>query len=486
MFRTFGALTVATLVAMPAHALTAPELWADWQDVAERIGGTLTATEDYADGTLTLDDTTWAMTIMGVENVSNYGSVQLVERDDGSVEVVVPAEVSIASSGTIEGETFETTDTITHVGLSLVAREEGGERVYDYTAEEIAYVVQDPSGGTEEGFPTLTMTFTDYASTYRSGIGGDSDAFAQDMTLANLRFALDDAAADGDATFTYDMESVAGDVTGRYPDAPPKEGSSMFGSGFAFAATLTHEGTTLDLDAQSPEGAMVLRGGAASGRWDVGLDGDVIRYDIGSQDATLSVQPPGMPMAFDVAMASARSAFSFPMGQTEEAAPFGLTVDYQDLTLGDAVWSMFDPTGQLPRDPATLTLDLSGTANILVDVFGDPEAMIGMTEPPVLPETLDLSTLLVRFGGAELRGDGSVEFPAGQFPFPVGRVDLALDGGMTLLDRLVAMGLVPPAQATGIRAMSGVVMRSVGEDMMESTIEFTPGGGITANGLPLQ
>ncbi|MGB3409461.1 MAG: DUF2125 domain-containing protein, partial [Jannaschia sp.] len=117
---------------------------------------------------------------------------------------------------------------------------------------------------------------------------------------------------------------------------------------------------------------------------------------------------------------------------------------------------------------------------------GDPEARASAGAPGEL-KTLDLNPLQVSLAGAELTGEGSVEFPTpGPVPQPVGSVTLSLTGGLALIDKLVALGFLPPEQAAFAKGMAGVVARPVGEDALESLIEFTPGGGITANGMPLQ
>ncbi len=154
--------------------------------------------------------------------------------------------------------------------------------------------------------------------------------------------------------------------------------------------------------------------------------------------------------------------------------------------MDDAIWNLFDPAEELPRDPATVVLDFAGTAVMNVDLFGDPEAMAALEGPPGELKSLTLTQLLVTLAGAELRGSGDLAFPVPATPpAPVGTIDLALDGGFALIDRLVAIGLVPAQQAAFVKGGAGAIARPVGDDQLESTIEFTEGGGISANGMPL-
>jgi hypothetical protein len=68
-------------------------------------------------------------------------------------------------------------------------------------------------------------------------------------------------------------------------------------------------------------------------------------------------------------------------------------------------------------------------------------------------------------------------------PKPVGQINLALQGGGALIDKLVAMGLLPSEQAMGARMMMGLFAVPTGEpDSLTSQIEFTEDGQILANG----
>ena len=72
-------------------------------------------------------------------------------------------------------------------------------------------------------------------------------------------------------------------------------------------------------------------------------------------------------------------------------------------------------------------------------------------------------------------------------PALVGALDLSLVGGVALLDKLVAMGLVPQDQAMGARMMMGLfTVPGEGEDSLTSRIEFTEEGGILANGQQIK
>ena len=71
-------------------------------------------------------------------------------------------------------------------------------------------------------------------------------------------------------------------------------------------------------------------------------------------------------------------------------------------------------------------------------------------------------------------------------PLPTGKMDLKLTGGNTLLDKLVAMGLLPKDQAMGFKMMVSMFANAAADkDEMTSTLEFKD-KGFYANGQKLQ
>jgi hypothetical protein len=145
---------------------------------------------------------------------------------------------------------------------------------------------------------------------------------------------------------------------------------------------------------------------------------------------------------------------------------------------------MFDPGGVLPRDPATLVVDIAGKANWLVDIFDPAIAEAPMDQPPGEFHSLSVNELLLRLAGAELTGSG--DFTVNNdapVPMPAGTLNLQLVGGNALIDKLVQMGLLPEDQAMGARMMLGLFARpGAGEDTLVSEITVQEDGSVLANG----
>jgi hypothetical protein len=156
------------------------------------------------------------------------------------------------------------------------------------------------------------------------------------------------------------------------------------------------------------------------------------------------------------------------------------------------LWGVFDPTGQLPRDPATVLVDLTGKARLLFD-FLDPAAALQAADPNAAPaefESLDINRLTIALAGAELTGNGAFTFkndPASGSSTPVGGVNVKLVGGNGLLDKLVALNLVPEQDAMGARLMMGLLAVPGQEpDTLTSKIEVNEDWHIFANGQRIQ
>jgi hypothetical protein len=473
------------LCAGPALAdLSAEALWADWQQMYRAMGQTLTAeTEDYADGRLTLGGLTTASSMAGVEGSTRFGDVALVELDDGSVSIELPAAMTIESTTTMQGETVEQTVVMETEGWSGIVREVDDTRVYDLDAASMTYRFDDTSG---EEPVTASVAFQGMAADYVTREDGAATRFEQELLAESMTVR---AQSEGEDPFdlTYVLDTVASQASGSLDMTTAGEGMGLSEIGLVITGNLTHAGATTILAGKAQAGPFTYEGTSESGRIGFGIDEDALSYELASSGAEMSVSLAAFPVPLEASLSEVTSSITLPMGVSDDPKDFGMSVALRELTLDDQIWSLFDPTGQLPREPATLALALDGSALMRADIFGDPEAMMALGGPPGELRSLDLTELLVSIAGAELTGEGSVTFPnPGPIPQPVGTVTLNLAGAFGLMDSLVALGFVPAEQAAFVRGMSGMVAEQVGEDQLRSVIEFTEGGGITANGMPLR
>jgi hypothetical protein len=197
----------------------------------------------------------------------------------------------------------------------------------------------------------------------------------------------------------------------------------------------------------------------------------------------------------ELEMARLGSSITMPVMSSETMQPFGVDLELSEFTMFDQIWSVIDPEARLPRDPATLRVDLDGTGRLFMDLL-DPDEMDDLETRERMPgevESLTLNELTLEVAGAKLGGEGDFAFDAndlesfGGAPAPEGTLDLRLLGGNALLEDLVAMGLLPADQASGIRMMMGLFATpGDAEDELLSRIEVTEDGQILANGQRLK
>jgi hypothetical protein len=143
----------------------------------------------------------------------------------------------------------------------------------------------------------------------------------------------------------------------------------------------------------------------------------------------------------------------------------------------------------LPRDPATLALDVTGKAKMTVDIFDPANAELLENGAPLGEfNAVNINNLTLSAVGANLTGSGAFTFDNSDMttmpgmPRPDGAIDLRLQGANALIDTLVNMGFVQQEQAMGARMMMGMFGVPEGEDTLTSKIEVNEQGHVLANG----
>ena len=223
------------------------------------------------------------------------------------------------------------------------------------------------------------------------------------------------------------------------------------------------------------------------------MDAAQLQYDVGSKALKFTVSSPDLPMPeASIDLTEVAVDFAMPLTKSDAPAPFNLLTRVVDLSMAEALWSMIDPAGSLPHDPATLIIDTKGTATLTSDLTEDAMAMAGGAAPPPQLNSLDLTQFLLRVAGAEVTALGGFTFDNTDMttipgmPLPTGKIDIKAVGLNGLVDKLVAMGLIPEDQAMqGRMMMSMFANTSADKDEITSTLEFKD-KHFFANGQQLQ
>jgi hypothetical protein len=485
---------LAILASTPAFALTAEELWAEWQAQSAAMDQVVTATEVVpGNGMLTLNGFSSTYSDGEVATVGRIEQIVMTEAGDGSVTVTMSDTYAITF-------TFEPGfgEPPVNLGMNILMPDlvmsvsgEVGSRLYDYSAPRITIEEGEISGG---GGPPptidLMIAMEDFAATYRiDGTDPADMAYASSSRIAGMVGALDvtpPPGEEGQLKVAFSLGAMEGEGEGRLgnlieaganPDLVP--------AGFDLRGAFAYESLNYEFTFQSNRDAFSMFYGNDGGRIAATFSEAEIDYAMSATGTRALIMGTEIPVPIDISVGSAEIGLRMPLAASPEPQTLSARLAYRDVVMGDGIWGMFDPAQAIPRDPISVVADLSGTAVVTANLLAmDPETM---GAPPGELRDMTLHELRISVGGATLTGSGSANFAPGPIPMPVGSVDLQLSGGNGLLDRLQTAGLVPIEQLAMVRGMLGAFARpGAMPDTLESTIEFTEGGGISANGIPLQ
>jgi hypothetical protein len=489
-----SASLLALLIALPARAeVTATEVWSDWKAHMESYGYQLQAREDLAGKVLTVSDVT-----MTTQMPENGGTVSvamdrmtLTEQADGTVAVVMPGTMPIVAAfkGT-DDSAIDLAIDYTQTGMTMTVSGDASAMNYAYTAQELALtatrIVVD---GAAVDLRTARAAMTDVTGETRNARSGTLHSSGQTMTVGAINWTLDMTNPEDQTPIKIagQMQGVGLNATVQMPAGLNiGDMAAMMAAGFAVDGGLTHKGGSSDMSFVTDGQLSTITSASTSGDLTVRMGQSSLAYRGAATGARYEFLGGPVPVPMTLDIADVGFNLLMPVQKSDEPKDFALGLTLADVVMSDIIWSMLDPTGQLPRDPATLALDLTGKARITTD-FADP-ALVTSTGAPGEIHALTLKGLTLRLAGADLSGTGDFTFDNTDqttvpgMPRPEGAANLKLIGGNALLDKLIAMGLLPAEQAMGIRLMMSAFGKMEAEDTLTSKIEFTPDGQITANG----
>lgn len=501
----FVAVTAVAMAVSGSAAmadLTADQVWQDWTGYLADAGYSVSSDTSQSGDTLTIRDLALEMDLPDADGGMSMrvGEIQLVENDDGSVSVILPATLPIAIAA-IDDEAQQVTAAveIAHEALDLTISGTPDDMDYTYTAEVLTLALTGLQAGDETPeIRTAQIRLEDMAGNSLSEPGDTSRDLRQALRAGPVTYELDITEPEDGATMALSgsMAQVvfAGDAT--IPDSFESDDvAAALSEGFRFASSVEYE--TGRTAYRFEDAGDVLEGtqSSARGRLDTSMGPDGLSYGAGGEDVTMAVSSSDLPFPVNLNIARLGFDVTMPVIESEAMQEYGVNLELSEFTMSDQLWSMIDPAAQLPRDPATLRVDLNGTGRLFFNLL-DPAEVEGLEGRDSIPgevESLTLNELTLELAGASLSGEGAFTFDSddlesfGGAPAPEGTLDLRLVGGNALLDTLVAMGLVPADQASGMRMMMGLFATpGDGEDELVSKIEVTGDGQVLANGQRLK
>lgn len=483
-----SASAAVLLCGTSAFALTADQVWAEWQAAGSAGGGaSVTAATEAKDGS--------TLRLNGVKMAGKDGSgdvtiseVVLTEEADGSV-AIRPGDISIdlpPGQGSMA---------IKHDGMVVTVHEDPGGRGYGVSANGIGLVMDIvTSSGAQSGKVAGNVELSSLSGRYSN----QTDGIQVDMSTARAVYNLQqvDPAAGLDSDTTSDTADIkiAGKLTiPAGVNLMAIQGSAAFwnavSQGLMFDLKMTQGVSKGTINDRNPMFPLQASFEAQPGSTSLVANESRLRLEAQAPGVKMDVSPAGAPAPIPASADLFGMSFEMPI-KAPEGGAFELGLKVSNLVLGEGAWSLFDPSGALARDPADLSLMLTGTTKI--DLPAITIAEEAGTAPPVPePLSLDIKELGLKFAGAALSGTGAFTFDNsalafGGPPMPIGVANLRLEGGNKLIDSLIAAGLLPEQDAMGARMMMAMFGKPEGDDILSSQIEAKEGGSIFVNGQQIQ
>jgi len=496
-----GGVAVATVIFMTGPAafaeVTSQQVWDDWKTYMSDFGYDMQSTESANSAGLTVSDITMGIQIPDEDVTINIsmGDLNFVDNGDGTVSVKIPAVMPIVISGEGDDGAGSATINYTTTGFNMTVSGDVSDMTYTYSAASVGVALAEiVAKGTPVDIGTAALEMTRVSGSTNMKVGNIRTSTQQvisgpvtynvdikDPDSSNGRFVLNGG------TESLNMQALVAipggldmtDMVAALAAGFAVEGAYDFGpSNVNF--NFTDRGDTVQGKSQSDGGGLSLA-----------LDEGGLAYAGSTSNMAMEFAGGDIPFPISLAMGEGGFELLMPVSADDEAQDFSLGILLGDFTMSDFIWGIFDPSGQLPRDPATVALDVSGLVTLFANVM-DPAAMESSDVPGEV-NAVTVHELVVSAAGAELTGQGDFEFDNSDLtsfdgiPKPVGAIDLALVGANGLMDKLVAMGLLPEEQAMGARMMMGMfAVPGDGEDSLKSKIEFTEEGYVLANGQRLK
>lgn len=482
--------------------VTPEEVWANWQQMSASYGQAIVSTSATRDGetlriagaAITMDDGA------GGKVDAQLGEINFRELGDGTVEVTMaesyPISMTVVPTDTTE-KPANLRMIVTQPGLRMIVGGSPTKTSYAISAPTVNVKVDEAPGSEAASVDMFAdITMTDITGNYL--VAGEAETKTIDSTFGAKSMVMAVTAKDSAEPFDLVLNATVADLTGSTKGtflgvaamanvAEALKGGMNAEGGFSYGKT------TFDMNVTEAKGPTKITGTADSGNITFGMDKSRLAYAVGGKGMAITLSSPDIPFP-EVKVSYAEAAFNLlmPVSKSDVPEDFALSTRLVDFAISDDIWAMFDPAGDLPHDPATLIIDTKGKARLLVDITDDAQTAALGAAPPGELHALELTELKASIAGAELTGAGALTFDntdkttfAGM-PLPTGKIDLKLVGANALLDKLIAMGLVPADQAMGFRMMAGM-FTTVGADpdTLTSTLEFKE-KGFFANGQRLQ
>jgi hypothetical protein len=491
-------IALSTALAGPALAdVNAADVWSNQQALYGAIGATLSG--DISGDQLNNPE----INVILPQGVASFqiktDSVTMTENRNGTVTINYPSPMMISVAGGAPGEgSFSALATMTHDGYTVTASGEPGDISYQSNGQNIQLVISDifvddatVADMNVEGL----MTLTDWTGTTRVTEGNlitYSTASQVGTTNVDFTFSGDNVSSRSTQT-TLPLTSTV-EATLPVGGSDVMNLSAALRDGLSVALQSTGEGSSSSAVTML-DGELLSNQNTSTGPqvFDLTLNEDGLAMNGDASEFTMVMNNPIMfPGDLEFGIDTISLDYDVPLNASDSPQDFRVATGLSGITIGDAIWDMFDPSSQLPHDPAEISFDVTGMGTNGMDLLDFAALAQLFGPPPIQIDEVTIEDLRIAAVGAEATATGAMTFDWTDFQTipgiarPEGAVTVTLNGANALMDTLVAMGLIPEGDLMMPRMMMGMFATTVGDDMLESVLEVNSEGHVLANGQRLQ
>lgn len=478
--------------------VTAQDVWSDWTSYLSGMGYDISATESSSGGVLTVSNISVGMPIPDEQGKFSLTIPELVlsENGDGTVNVAFPDQFPMTTNIVVEGENpVDIVMTYAHTDHAMTVSGTPEDMTTEYSAASVELSLDSITAEGEEIPPNVltgSMTMTNYGTTTRSVLS-DIREYDQVLSADTLTYnvSFQDPESDDQGSFRGALQDVGFEGGADIPleEFDSSDLREMLNAGFAFDGDFTFGSGNSSVSGTGDGDIFAFESSSEGGVFGIGMNSEHLAYDLLQEGVSITVSSGEIPFPLMLSMAQAGFNLAMPVAETDEEQDFELGFVLGDFTMPDTLWGLFDPAAVLPRDPATILVDLSGKVRVLTDLLAPEAAETIAFEAPGELNALTINDLIVSAAGAEVTGKGDFTFDNSDLesfdglPAPSGKANLTIAGANGLLDKLGQMGFIGDDEAMGARMMMGLLaVPGDAPDTLKSEIEINDQGHIMANG----
>jgi hypothetical protein len=493
-------LGAASVLAMSTSAgwadVTAQEVWDEWKSYMSSMGYEVSAQENASGGTVTVSDLTISMLITDSEVTTKVAMPELAftENGDGTVDISLPDSFPIMVNVSENGQEADIQIDYAHTNAAMTVSGSPEDMINAYASDSTSMALGSITVDGETLPPEMASfqaTLENVESSTRTVVG-DLRMYEQAMSAAMVQMngAFDDPESDDKGVFSAAMEGFVFEGSAALPaEMNLEDMRAMLDAGFGFEGVFSYLSGTGSLSGTGDGEDFSMDSSATNGAAVIGMDAETLVYDFNYEDISVNVMSSEIPFPLSITAAEMGFGLGMPLAVSDEEQDFSLAIALRDVAVPDMLWGLVDPTGILPRDAATVALDMSGKTKLTFDLM-DPATAASMgDQPPGELHALTLNELVISAAGALIAGSGDFTFDNADqqtypgMPAPSGTLNLEVVGANGLMDKLSEMGMIGENEVMGARMMMGMLaVPGEGEDTLTSEIEFGEGGSISANG----